>query len=170
MAGWSGDTSRCARPCRMLMWQRVYERVSDESGRGPHRLYIVFSVLAAAFHLFFSCLFVVLLRFSHGFSHIFDFLRWCRLMTVGLSYTLPLQGMLLLLILRSSVGSLTCRCFKFRPVPSMRLCWLLPWMSTGNSFMLSHRVGASVYHQDRCFVSPAPYACEDHPAHSLAYC
>jgi len=137
MAGWSGDTSRCARPCRMLMWQRVYERVSDESGRGPHRLYIVFSVLAAAFHLFFSCLFVVLLRFSHGFSHIFDFLS---------------------------------RCFKFRPVPSMRLCWLLPWMSTGNSFMLSHKVGASVYHQDRCFVSPAPYACEDHPAHSLAYC
>jgi hypothetical protein len=38
----------------------------------PTGLYIAFSALATAFHLFFSCLFVILLRFFCGFSHIFD--------------------------------------------------------------------------------------------------
>jgi hypothetical protein len=66
-------------------------------------------------------------------------LRWCRMMTMGLSYSLPLQGMLLWLILRSSVRLLGCQSFRFPPIPSMKWCWLLLWMSSGSSFMLSHR-------------------------------
>jgi hypothetical protein len=60
-------------------------------------------------------------------------------MTMEFSYSLPLQGMLSWLILRSSVGSLTYRCFRFQLVPSMKLYWPILWMSLGSSFMLSHK-------------------------------
>jgi hypothetical protein len=66
-------------------------------------------------------------------------LRWCKMMTMGLSYSLLLQGMLLWLILRSSARLLGCLCSRFLSVPSMKWCWLLPWMISGSSFMLSHR-------------------------------
>lgn len=60
-------------------------------------------------------------------------------MTMGLSYSLPLSGMLLWLILRSSARLLGCQCFRFPPVPSMKWCWLLCWLNSGSSFMLSRR-------------------------------
>jgi hypothetical protein len=69
----SGDSSERTQPSRMLMWQCASGRASDPFGQVPHRLYIVLSALAAAFHLFFSCFFVFLLRFSRWILHIFYF-------------------------------------------------------------------------------------------------
>jgi hypothetical protein len=68
-AGQSGDTSGRARPCHMLMWQRVSGQISDASGQGPHRVkYRISDLAAASPHLFlnFSCHFGEL---SRGFSH-----------------------------------------------------------------------------------------------------
>jgi len=64
----------------------------------------------------------------------------CRMMTMALSYSPPLQGMLSWLILRSSARSSGCQYFKSLPVPSMTLFWLHLWMSSLSSFMLSRRV------------------------------
>jgi hypothetical protein len=46
--------------CHMLMWQRTFGRVSDPSGRGPHRLYLDAHTLAVALPLY-------LTRFSMHF-------------------------------------------------------------------------------------------------------
>jgi hypothetical protein len=56
----------------MLMWHPTSGRVSDESGRVPYRVKYHVSALAAAPHFDIFFIFVVLLRFSRGFSHILD--------------------------------------------------------------------------------------------------
>jgi hypothetical protein len=58
--------------CRMLMWQRSSEGVSELFGLGPHRLYVMDPTLAAAYSHFllrFSCIFCLFVSFSFGLVH-----------------------------------------------------------------------------------------------------
>jgi hypothetical protein len=83
---------------------------------------------------------VPVLYSPNWFENFMQILRWYRMMTMGLSYSLPLQVILLCLILRLSAKSLECQFFRSLSVLIMKLYCLLPWMSFGNSFMLSLKV------------------------------
>jgi hypothetical protein len=61
-------------------------------------------------------------------------------MTMALSFSRPLQGMLSLLILRLLVRSLECQFFRSLPTRIMELYCLILWMSSWNSFILPPQV------------------------------
>jgi hypothetical protein len=66
--------------------------------------------------------------------------RSCKMMTMALSYSLPLTGILLWLILRLSARSLECQYSRFLPARTMKLFCPRPWRSSWNSFILPLRV------------------------------
>jgi hypothetical protein len=89
---------------------------------------------------------IVFVLYSPDWSKNFiQILRWYIMMTIGLSYSLPLQGILLWLILRLSARSLECQFFKSLLVLIKKLYCLLPWMSSGNSFMLFPKVRSDLF-------------------------